>query len=230
MTPLPSIPFARFFPALLLLTSLSACAAAPRVTEPARAQNSQLQQILQLQRQQGKQIQDLTEQLTKLQKQLGSKSPAPTTAELTPTPPAPAPEPAAVHAANPAKIPPLSASAAAFRSAFSDLAAGHFAAAESEFTSFLDHFAEHQYAVNARYWLADAQFAQQKWSLAANNLRQILADPAGTAKAPAALLKLAQIYDQQGKTDDADHLLEQLRTRYPDSLEAQHFFRSEPSP
>ncbi len=88
-------------------------------------------------------------------------------------------------------------------------------------------FPDHQYAPNARYWLANAQLSQGKTNLAINNLQIIITDPNAQNKAPAALKQLVQIYHQQGSQMQADDALEQLRNRYPESPEAQHFYRSE---
>jgi len=126
------------------------------------------------------------------------------------------------------EISALTASASSYLAAFTELASGHYASAETGFQNFLQEFPEHQYTTNARFWLADAQSAQGKLQLAESNLRQILSDPRGQVKAPAALLKLARIYRQQGLEPQADETLEQLRSTYPDSPEAQQFSRSEP--
>ncbi len=113
-----------------------------------------------------------------------------------------------------------------YLAAFSNLAAGRLPAAESGFQGFLREFPDHQYSPNARYWLANAQLSQGKTNLAVTNLQQIIVNPNAQAKVPAALMQLAQIYRQEGQPIQADNVLEQLRNRYPESPEAQQFYRS----
>lgn len=218
-------------PALLFLILLSACAP-PAVSGPSTALKEQLQLILQQQRQQAGQIQALQQQLTQVQQQVTGETQvsekieaqlAPSKAEEQPGP-ATAP---VIPATASQEITALTASASSYLAAFTDLASGRYAAAETGFQNFLKKFPDHQYTANARFWLANAQSAQGKLQLAADNLRQLLSDPKGRAKAPAALLKLAEIYRQQGQDTQADKTIEQLRSTYPDSPEAQHFDRSE---
>jgi len=94
------------------------------------------------------------------------------------------------------------------------------------FEAFLKNFHDHEYAPNARYWLAEAQLAQGKTELAQANLQQLATNPEAKHKVPAALLQLAHIYRQQGRTTEADNVLEQLRNHYPESPEAQQLYRS----
>jgi len=214
--------------AILLLSS---CAPAPGIA-PSGALKEQLRTIKQQQQNQALQLQQLQQQLSQLQQQLsGGKTQPPGTpqqyAETTDTkgsiiPPQPSSQLAgsqdAVH---------IAASASSYLEAFSNLAAGNAVAAEAGFQSFLRDFPDHQYAPNARYWLANAQLSQGKTDLAIANLNQLVADPKAQTKAPAALVQLAKIYRQEGLSIQADNVLEQLRNLYPDSLEAQQFYRSD---
>jgi len=228
MTFLRSLLTAKFFPALLLVTLLAACAQAPGVA-PSAALKEQLQLILQQQHQQAEQLEGLQRQLAQMQQQPDDTAQIGTKFEALAEPPRreqlpPSVIPESAHQ----EINALTASAASYLAAFSDLASGRYDSAEIGFENFLNQFPAHQYSVNARFWLASAQNAQGKLQLAAANLQQILSDPAGGAKAAAALMKLAQIYRQEGLEVQADETLEQLRSTYPDSPEAQHFNRSEP--
>jgi len=231
MTSLRPLLTDRLFPALIFMTFLGACTPPP-AGAPSTALKEQLQQLLQQQSQQTEQIQNLQQQLAQLQQQITGEAQVSAQIEArTEVPkyaPLPAPE---IPAAASQEITALTASASSYLAAFTDLASGRYAAAETGFQNFLNNYPEHQYTANARYWLAKAQFAQGKLQQAATNLRQILNDPKGQAKAPAALLQLSRIYRQQGQNPQADEIIEQLRTSYPDSPEAQHFYRSEtPTP
>jgi len=127
--------------------------------------------------------------------------------------------------ANNQEVVTIAASASSYLAAFSNLAAGHFPAAEAGFQQFLQDFPNHQYSPNARYWLANAQLSQKKMNQAITNLQLITANPNAQAKAPAAFMQLAQIYRQEGQTIEAENILEQLRNRYPESPEAQQLYR-----
>jgi len=222
-------------PTLLSLTLLSACAPTP-VAGPSVALEEQLQMILQQQQQQADQLQLLQRQLVQIQQQIAGEAQVSAqidahaeSAQPLPQPSLPAPTaPSLSPAVASQEINALTASASSYLAAFTELASGRYAAAETGFQNFLQEFPEHQYTANARFWLAGAQAAQGKLQLAESNLRQILSDPRGRAKAPAALLKLARIYRQQGLDSQANETLEQLRSTFPDSPEAQQFSRSEP--
>ena len=195
-----------------LVFLLSSCAPAPGLA-PSGALKTQLDEIKQQQRQQADQLQQLQQKLTQLQEQ------QPT---ILPGPPAESGNPLA----NNQEVVTIAASASSYLAAFSNLAAGHFPAAEAGFKEFLQQFPNHKYSPNARYWLANAQLSQGKKNQAITNLQLITANPNAQAKAPAALMQLAQIYRQEGQTIEAENILEQLRNRYPESPEAQQLYRS----
>lgn len=226
------------------LLLLSACAPAATGLAPSGALQQQLNDIRQQQQQQAQLVQQLQQQLTQLQQQFP-------TGEVTMTTPQQGQDghvtteepltPVTVVTTEPQKtesittplpfngaqeVRAVAASASSYLAAFSDLAAGRWVAAETGFQNFLAEYSDHQYAPNARYWLASAQLSQGKTDAATSNLRQIIIDPLGQAKAPAAMLQLEQLYRRQGLTLQADEIAEQLRSRYPDSQEAQYLYRS----
>lgn len=231
-----------FFKSLSMITGtaflLTSCAPATTGLAPSGALKDQLAEIRQQQQQQTQTIQQLQQQLALLQQQLGTETAPPTqTQTQSPVEPpgleatAPAGETATIMKPQPQfsvsqEVSTVAASASSYLAAFSDLAAGRWLAAETGFQKFLNEFSDHPYAPNARYWLASAQLSQGKVELAMSNLRQIIVDPNGQKKAPAALILLAQSYRQQGLSIEADDVLEQLRNRYPDSSEAQQIYRS----
>jgi tol-pal system protein YbgF len=223
-----STPIIRLFPILGFILLLSSCAPTTGLA-PSGALKQQLQEIKQQQKQQATQLQQLQQKISQLQQQLAGENqvtaqiqnniePAQQSGSTTPM--------IATPGISNQEAVTIAASASSYLAAFSNLAAGNYAAAETGFKNFLRDFPDHQYTPNARYWLAKAQLEQKKTNQAINNLQQIIADPNGQKKSPAALLQLAQIYQQQGLQIQADNILKQLRTNYPESPEAQHLYRS----
>lgn len=203
--PLPIFCFA-----LLILVNglLSACA--PTTAGTSASTNSELAQLY---KQQSEKLAQLQEQLAQLQRAMN----------LTPEtlPPVEPVETEMIPVTIRQEVTDLADSASSYLAAFSDLAAGRYALAETGFSSFLERFPDHQYASNARYWLASAQLSQQKLQPATTNLRQVIIS--GGDRAPAALALLAKTYRQQQMYEQAEDILDQLRTRYPNSSEAQQF-------
>jgi len=212
---LPAICCSLFlFGALPLLSSCT-----PTATGPSTALKQQFAQMQQQQEQQAEEINRLQQQIEQL---LGQPSGSLPTSELTP---AATTQPVTIPAAISEEISALADSASSYLAAFSNLAVARYPAAENGFANFINEYPEHQYSTNARYWLANAQFSQGKLQQASSNLRQVVIDPNGQERAPAALVLLAKIYQQQQMLSEADEVLEQLRSRYPESSEAQQFFQ-----
>lgn len=213
---------------LLSCFFLSACAPAP-IGSPVGLQQ-QLSQMEVQQQQQAEQLQVLQQQLTQLQQQLTGESvvTAQIESSISGTEP-PEPQPPQVPLSAQREIAALTESASSYLAAFSDLATGRYRAAEAGFARFLSEFPDHQYTPNARFWLANAQASQGKLQSAMSTYRQLVIDPQAQVRAPAALFRMAQLYRRQNQVDQADDVLEQLRSRFPDSPEAQHSYRSEES-
>lgn len=223
----------RLIPILGLGLLLSSCAPTTGIA-PSGALKQQLHEIKQQQQEQATQLQQLQRQISQLQQQLTAENlvSAPVQDNIESPQQSGATIPIITVPESQSQIIPnqqavkIAASASSYLAAFSNLAAGNFAAAEMGFQEFLRDFPDHQYSPNARYWLASAQLSQDKTNLAINNLQLIISDPNGQKKKPAALMQLAQIYQQRGLQIQADNVLEQLRNNYPESPEAQHFYRS----
>ena len=203
--PLPVLCFALL---MLVNSLLSACA--PTTAGPSASSNRELAQLYQ---QQSEQLAQLQEQIAQLQQAMS----------ITPEvmPPTEAVETEMIPVTIRQEVTDLADSASSYLAAFSNLAAGRYAVAESGFSSFLERFPDHQYASNARYWLASAQLSQQKLQPATSNLRQVIIS--GSDRTPAALALLVKTYRQQQMYEQAEDILDQLRNRYPDSSEAQQF-------
>lgn len=202
-----------FLPGSLLL--LSSCA--PTAAGPSAALKQQFAQMQQQQQQQAEQLEMLQQQLAQLQQQtpgsvVAQKPRGSSTTTM-----------AVIPAEISQEVSALADSAANYLAAFSNLAAGRYAVAETGFNNFLNYYPEHQYSSNARYWLASAQLSQGKLPQAASNLRQLVVDVNRPERIPAALVLLAKVYRQQHLNNEADEVLDQLRSRYPESREAQLF-------
>lgn len=210
----------------LCLILLSSCTQTIVGTSPDLSQ--QLASLQQQQTQQAKQLSELQLQLAQLQQQLLVSTPVPPITMERPQQQRPEEiEPATIPAAISQEVAALADSASTYLSAFSNLAAGRYSVAEGGFDIFLSEYPNHQYAPNARYWLASSQLSQGKLQLASSNLRQIIIDMEGQQRAPAALFMLAKIYSQQQMLTEADEVLDQLRDRYPDSQEAQQLYKED---
>jgi tol-pal system protein YbgF len=229
-----STPIIRLFPILGFVLLFSSCAPTTGLA-PSGALKEQLHEIKQQQQEQATQLQSLQQQISHLQQQLTADNSVTAQTQDNVESPQQSGSTASIVAipgASNQNIPNqeavnIAASASSYLAAFSNLAAGNFAAAETGFQEFLRDFPDHQYSPNARYWLAKAQLEQEKTNLAINNLQLITSNPNAQKKAPAALVQLAQVYQQQGQQIQADNILEQLRNNYPESPEAQHFYRGE---
>ena len=216
----------------LILMALSGCAQQAAVA-PSYALRTQLQEIKNQQAAQQQQLQEMKQLIGQLQGQLAAQS-TPGTSTVATAPVAPQqPHEEQISQAtinipqlNSTEMVQIADSASSFLNAFSSLASGQYYAAENGFNSFLASYPEHQYAPNARFWLASAQAAQNKTSQAVNNLRQIVADPAGQEKAPAALVQLIQLYQQAGLQTQASEAADQLRDAYGHTAEARYYFQS----
>ena len=212
---------------------LSSCAPTASLA-PSGSLKEQLHEIKQQQQEQSNQLLQLQQQFSQLQQQLTAENVI--TAQIQDNIESPQLlEPTTPVITFPNQVMPnqvavnIAASASSYLTAFSNLAAGRLTVAETGFQEFLRDFPDHQYAPNARYWLASAQLAQGKTPLAIGNLQRIITNPNAQNKAPAALMQLTQIYRQQGLQIQADNVLEQLRDSYPESPEAQQIYRSEES-
>ncbi len=229
-----STPIIRFIPILGFVLLCSSCAPTTGIA-PSGALKQQLHEIKQQQQEQAAQLQQLQHKISQLQQQLTAENLV--SAQIQDNIESPqqsgATSPIIIVPRSQSQVIPnqeavkIAASASSYLAAFSNLAAGNFTAAETGFQEFLRDFPDHQYSPNARYWLASAQLSQNKTNLAINNLQLIISDPDAQKKTPAALMQLAQVYQQQGLQIQADNVLEQLRINYPESPEAQHFYRSE---
>ncbi|MDT8419275.1 MAG: tetratricopeptide repeat protein [Desulfuromonadales bacterium] len=214
--------------ALLLTIPLAACAP-PSTTDPAL--DSKLTRLQQQQQQQQQVLVQLQQQLEQLQQQLTLQPPVAAITETVKPPPEPTTtdeqKPESRLLAGAGEITVMTEAAGLYLEAFSALTMGRYEQAGNSFSDFLARYADHRYVNNARYWLAETEIARGLQQQALNNLLLVANDSGQTGKAPAALARLAEIYQQQNMQQQAETILHQLRTRFPQSREAQLFNRSD---
>ena len=111
-------------------------------------------------------------------------------------------------------------SRALFTQAYDALQAQDYAAAREGFQTFLDTYPDDPLANNARYWLADAAFAEGDYVAAANNFVKVYnAAPSGE-KSEDTLLKLAIVLRRLERPESACDALSRLDGRLDDKPES----------
>lgn len=112
--------------------------------------------------------------------------------------------------ADPAEKKDFEAALAVFRS-------GKFSDASTVFSSFLRQYPRSGYASSARFWLGNAQYASREYKDAISNFKQMLADTPGHARAPEAVLSIANCQIELKDTRTARKTLDDLVRAYPQS-------------
>jgi tol-pal system protein YbgF len=204
--------------ACLFLALLQTACVPPPATDAGLAKELGL--LKQQQRQQQQTLEFIQQQLAQLHEQTGV--PAADSAESVAEP-----QPDLALPPDASEVEDLVAVAGGYLEAFSALTLGRHEQARSGFSTFLQNFGDHRFAPDARYWLAESELALGLLQQAEENLLTVAADPAAQSKAPAALLRLVELYRQQERNEPAEDMLRQLRSRFPESQEAQHFNRSD---
>lgn len=162
---------------------------------------------------------DLDQRLTAL----ASNSPAATPAEApagTTVPPVPA---SATAAAAPAAVPvDPEADKRAYLAAYEAYKAGGAAQAIEPMRQFIQQFPQSSYIANANYWLGEFYLANDppSFAKARQQFERVMQDYPKTAKAPAALYRLATLSDVEGKRTEALRHMNRLVSDYADSKEA----------
>ena len=85
------------------------------------------------------------------------------------------------------------------------------------FRSFVQSYPTDDLADNAQYWLASTLYVIGEYDLALGEYQKLINNYAASNKYSEGLLKIAYIYQQQGKLSEAKGLLTQITTDYPDS-------------
>ncbi|MFZ3119330.1 MAG: tol-pal system protein YbgF [Variovorax sp.] len=98
---------------------------------------------------------------------------------------------------------------------------GQFAQAQTAFAEFVKRYPQSGYAPSALFWLGNAQYATRNYSEAIANFRSMLSLAPDHAKAPEAVLSIANCQIELKDTRAARRTLEDLTKAYPQSEAAQ---------
>jgi tol-pal system protein YbgF len=112
--------------------------------------------------------------------------------------------------ADPAETRDFDASLAIFRR-------GDFPAAQSAFTEFVRRYPQSGYRTTALFWLGNAQYATRDYRGAITNFRTLLTQAPDHARAPEALLSIANCQIELKDNPGARRTLQELVQTYPQS-------------
>jgi len=116
--------------------------------------------------------------------------------------------------ANPQEKADFDAALGVFRS-------GQFAQAQTSFADFVKRYPQSGYNASALFWLGNAQYATRNYNEAIANFRSMLSLAPDHAKAPEAVLSIANCQIELKDTKAARRTLEDLTKAYPQSEAAQ---------
>jgi tol-pal system protein YbgF len=115
---------------------------------------------------------------------------------------------------------PASDPTLAYENAMTMLKQKNYTGAEKTFSDFLTAFKDHQLAPNARYWLGETYFAQQKYDQSARVFAEGYQQAPKGSKAADNLLKLGLSLAATGNTTDACIALGQISKDFPSGASA----------
>jgi tol-pal system protein YbgF len=110
---------------------------------------------------------------------------------------------------------------AEFEAALGIFRAGQFAQAQTAFADFVKRHPQSGYNASALFWLGNAQYATRNYNEAIANFRSMLSLAPDHAKAPEAVLSIANCQIELKDTRAARRTLEDLIKAYPQSEAAQ---------
>lgn len=104
-----------------------------------------------------------------------------------------------------------------FEAALAVFRRGEFPAAQAAFTSFLRQYPQTGYRSTALFWLGNAQYANRDYRGAIANFRALLAQAPDHARAPEAVLSIANCQIELKDNPGARRTLDELTKAYPQS-------------
>jgi tol-pal system protein YbgF len=108
-----------------------------------------------------------------------------------------------------------------FDAALGIFRAGQFAQSQTAFAEFVKRYPQSGYNASALFWLGNAQYATRNYNEAIANFRSMLSLAPDHAKAPEAVLSIANCQIELKDTRAARRTLEDLAKAYPQSEAAQ---------
>ena len=107
-----------------------------------------------------------------------------------------------------------------YENAYNDFLVGKYEVAIVGFKSFLKQYKDHDKAVEAQYYIAEAMYAQNKFAEAYEEYKKIGELYSNSEFSSAARLKMALCLEQLGKKEDSIVVLQSIIKDYPKSAEA----------
>jgi tol-pal system protein YbgF len=104
-----------------------------------------------------------------------------------------------------------------FEAALATLRKGDFAAAQTSFVNFMKRYPQSGYQSSSLFWLGNAQYALRNYRDAVTNFRSLVAAEPGHARAPEALLSMANCQVELKDVKSARKTLDDLVKTYPQS-------------
>lgn len=104
-----------------------------------------------------------------------------------------------------------------YDAAFGLLKEGRYKPAITAFESFLKNNPDSQYADNAQYWLAEANYANREYQQALSEFQLLITNYPDSSKAQGARLKIAYVYYELKNWPAARETLQQIISLYPDT-------------
>ena len=104
-----------------------------------------------------------------------------------------------------------------FEAALATLRKGDFAAAQTSFVNFMKRYPQSGYQSSSLFWLGNAQYALRNYRDAVTNFRSLVAAEPGHARAPEALLSMANCQVELKDLKSARRTLDDLVKTYPQS-------------
>jgi tol-pal system protein YbgF len=108
----------------------------------------------------------------------------------------------------------------AYDRAFNLLKDGRYELAIASFKAYLETYPDADYADNAQYWLGEANYAQRRYDVALQEFNKVLDNFPKSSKRADAMLKMGFSYLELGKKEDAEAVLSNIVSMFPDTTAA----------
>ena len=105
----------------------------------------------------------------------------------------------------------------AYSAAFELLKEGRYARSITAFETFLEQYPDSQYADNAQYWMAEANYVSREYKTALTEFERLIARHPDSTKIPGARLKIGYVYYELKNWPEARASLEKVVKLYPDT-------------
>jgi tol-pal system protein YbgF len=104
-----------------------------------------------------------------------------------------------------------------YSQAYADFARGNFDLAVQGFETYLQYYPETEFSDNARYWIGECYYGQQKFDEAIDAWNQLLRDFGSSDKVPDARVKKGMALERLGRRSQALLEYRYVLDRYPNS-------------